>query len=148
MEVYCIMKKRWGTPKAIVEEFEPNEYVAVCWEIACTVGARGPENYPNPDPKPWNSGQTHSHNSDGKGCGWAHSQYIREVGNDAFNVTEYGDNILPCSLTKKEDWSNLRSTISDVEPGDVIYWTTSLGNRTWYHYGTVGTVNSDHPNRS
>lgn len=37
MEVYCIMKKRWGTPKAIVEEFEPNEYVAVCWGVACDV---------------------------------------------------------------------------------------------------------------
>lgn len=25
------MKKRWGTPMAMVEEFEANEYVAACW---------------------------------------------------------------------------------------------------------------------
>ena len=37
MEVYCIMKKRWGTPKAIVEEFESNEYVAACWGVQCDV---------------------------------------------------------------------------------------------------------------
>lgn len=142
------MKRRWGTPRAVVEEFEANEYIAVCWQIACTVGARGAENYPNPDPHKPQSGVTHSHNSDKTGCGWAHSQYIVEVGNDEFNVTEYGANILPCSLTKDKSWSGLSSTISDVEPGDMIYWTTSLDNRTWYHYGTVGAKNPDHPNRS
>ena len=142
------MKKRWGTPRAVVEEFEANEYVAACWEIACTVGALGGTDEANPDPYRPRDGVTHSHNSDGTGCGWAHSQYIVEVGNDEFNVTEYGANILPCRLTKNDNWRGLSSTISDVEPGDTIYWTTSLGNRTWYHYGTVGTANPDHPNRS
>lgn len=32
------MKKRWETPKAMVEEFEANEYVAACWTVACNVG--------------------------------------------------------------------------------------------------------------
>ena len=127
------MKKRWGTPRAVVEEFEANEYVV---------------DQPNPDPMEWNTGQTHSHNSDGKGCGWDRSQYIVEVGNDVFNVTEYGDNILPCKLTRNSQWKGLSSTISDVKPGETIYWTTSLGDRTWYHYGTVGTEDLDHPNRS
>ena len=31
------MKKRWETPKAMVEEFEANEYVAACWGVACSV---------------------------------------------------------------------------------------------------------------
>lgn len=149
MEVYCIMvRKGWVTPKAMVEEFEANEYVAACWEIACTVGAQNGENYPNPDPMPWNTGQTHSHNSDGKGCGWAHSQYIREVGNNEFTVTEYGDNILDCELTRNNDWLYMSDTISNVKPGETIYWTTSFGDRTWYHYGTVGAKDQDHPNRS
>lgn len=141
-------RKEWVTPRVMVEEFEANEYVAACWQIACAVGAKGGVDYPNPDPMPWNEGQTHSHNSDGKGCGWAHSQYIREVGDDTFTVTEYGDNILDCDLTRNEDWSELRNTISNVEPGDRIYWTTSLGNRTWHHWGEVSTAEQDHPNRS
>ena len=38
MEVYCIMvRKGWVTPKAMVEEFEANEYVAVCWGVECDV---------------------------------------------------------------------------------------------------------------
>lgn len=38
MEVYCIMvRKGWVTPKAMVEEFEANEYVAACWGVACDV---------------------------------------------------------------------------------------------------------------
>ncbi len=142
------MKKRWETPKAMVDEFEANEYVAACWEIACTVGAQGNENQANSDPHLPRDGVTHSHNSDGTGCGWPRSQYIVETGEDVFNVTEYGANILACRLTRNKDWSELSNTISDVEPGDTIYWTTTLGDRTWYHYGTVGAVNSDHPNRS
>lgn len=35
------MKKRWETPRAVVERFEPNEYVAACYKLACQ---RGPEN--------------------------------------------------------------------------------------------------------
>lgn len=143
------MLEKWETPRVTIQEFEPNEYVAACWQIACSVGAQGNENYANPDPmNPNDPGITHSHNSDKTGCGWAHSQYIVEVSDGVFNVTEYGQNILPCSLTKNDQWRNLESTITDVKPGDKIYWTTSLDKRTWYHYGTVGAENPNHPNRS
>ena len=143
------MLEKWETPRVTIQEFEPNEYVAACWQIACSVGAKGDENYANPDPmNPNDPGITHSHNSDKTGCGWAHSQYIVEVSDGVFNVTEYGQNILPCSLTKNDHWRNLESTITDVEPGNKIYWTTSLDNRTWYHYGTVGAEDPNHPNRS
>lgn len=149
MEVYCIMaRKGWVTPKAMVEEFEANEYVAACWEIACIVGATGDPDEANPDPYNPYSGATHSHNSNGTGCGWADNQYIREIRDGVFTVTEYGDNILNCRLTKNSRWQYLSDTISNVDFGDTIYWTTSLGNTTWYHYGTVGVANEDHPNRS
>ncbi len=149
------MKERWRTPSVQVEEFEANEYVAACWQIACAVGAQGNPDYANPDPMPWNTEVTHSHNSDGTGCGWAHSQYITEVSDGVFAVTELGDNDLDARLGKN-GWNNLSSTISGVEPGDTIYWTTSLttgswwnsNTRTWYHYGTVGQADPDHPNRS
>ena len=140
--------RRWVKPRTEVQKFEANEYVAACWKIACTVGAQNGENYPNPDPISSDPGITHSHNSDKKGCGWDHSQYIVEVGDGVFNVTEYGDNILECELTRNKNWTGLQDTISNVQPGQTIYWTTSLGDRTWYHYGTVGYEDANHPNRS
>ncbi len=33
------MKRRWETPKAMVEEFEANEYVAACYSVVCNVDA-------------------------------------------------------------------------------------------------------------
>lgn len=143
------MLEKWETPRVTIQEFEPNEYVAACWQIACSVGADGRVDQANPDPiSGYNNGITHSHNSDKTGCGWADSQYIVEVSDGVFNVTEYGQNILPCSLTKDDQWRDLKSTITDVKPGDMIYWTTSLDNRTWHHYGTVGAEDPNHPNRS
>lgn len=148
------MKERWRTPSVQVEEFEANEYVAACWQIACAVGAQGNPDDANPDPIesgrwPWEQKTgTHSHNSNGTGCGWADNQYIVEVRDGVFNVTEYGDNILPCELTRNSNWSGLSSTISNVQVGETIYWTTELGNTVWHHYGTVGQADPNHPNRS
>lgn len=31
------MKKAWETPKALVEEFEANEYVAACYTLVCAI---------------------------------------------------------------------------------------------------------------
>ena len=33
-----MMKKMWNTPRTVVQSFEPNEYVAVCWGVACSTG--------------------------------------------------------------------------------------------------------------
>ena len=150
------MKERWRTPSIQVEEFEANEYVAACWQIACAVpnGAAIGEQVEDPMPGSggpwwdrWTTG-THSRQSNGTGCGWEHSQYIVEVRDGVFNVTEYGDNILPCELTRNPNWSGLSSTISNVQVGETIYWTTELGNTVWHHYGTVGQADPNHPNRS
>ena len=29
-----MMKKMWNTPRTVVQSFEPNEYVAVCWGVS------------------------------------------------------------------------------------------------------------------
>ena len=31
------MERKWETPRVLVQEFEPNEYVTVCWGVACDV---------------------------------------------------------------------------------------------------------------
>lgn len=31
------MKRKWEEPRILVQEFIANEYVAVCWGVACSV---------------------------------------------------------------------------------------------------------------
>lgn len=37
MEVCCIMKKAWETPRIVIQKFEPNEYVAACYTLVCAI---------------------------------------------------------------------------------------------------------------
>lgn len=147
--------KRWVKPRTEVQVFEANEYVAACWAIACTYGIQGGESGINNYNLPWNlherSDATHTLRSDGTGCGHEDNQYITENANGTFSVMEIntqGLGNLNTRLTTNSSYRGLSSSISDVEPGNIIYWTTSSGNRTWYHMGTVSTADYGHPNRS
>lgn len=145
--------KRWVKPRTEVQVFEANEYVAACWAIACTYGIQGGEAGINNPNMAWRegTGATHTLRSDGTGCGHEDNQYITENDNGSFSVMEIntsGLGNLNTRLTKNSNYFWLSSSISDVEPGDTIYWTTSSGNRTWYHMGTVSTADYGHPNRS
>lgn len=150
------MKKRWVEPRVQVEEFMPNEYVAVCWAIACYYGILGgnTEGIHNNDlPKGLHEkeGATHTMRRDGTGCGHEDNQFITERSNGSFSVMEIntqGLGNLNTQLTKNSNYNGLSSSISGVGPGDVIYWTTSSGDRTWYHRGTVSATDYGHPNRS
>lgn len=147
------MLEKWETPRVTIQEFEPNEYVAACWAIACEYGIIGGENGIN-NPNTWLHElptATHTLRSDGTGCGHEKNQYITENANGSFSVMEIntqGLGSLDTQLTKNSNYFGLNSSISDVEPGQTIYWTTSSGNRTWYHKGTVSTADYGHPNRS
>lgn len=150
-----MMKKMWNTPRTVVQSFEPNEYVAACWAIACTYGIRGGETgINNPDLPGYlheRSDATHTLRSDGTGCGHEDNQYITENANGSFSVMEIntqGLGNLNTQLTTNSSYRWLSPSISDVKPGDRIYWTTSSGNRTWYHMGVVSTADYGHPNRS
>lgn len=147
------MKRTYEAPMACSEEFMPNEYVAACWAIACTYGIQGGESGINNPTMAWWEGKDaiHTLRSDGTGCGHEDNQYITENANGSFSVMEIntqGLGNLNTRLTTDNGYRNLNSSISNVEPGDVIYWTTSAGNRTWYHMGTVSTADYGHPNRS
>lgn len=149
------MLEKWETPRVTIQEFEPNEYVAACWAIACDYGIEGKEdginNYMLPNWLYELPTATHTLRSDGTGCGHEKNQYITENANGSFSVMEIntqGLGSLDTQLTKNGNYFGLNSSISDVEPGQTIYWTTSSGNRTWYHKGTVSTADYGHPNRS
>lgn len=150
-----MLKKNWEMPVTVVQKFEPNEYVAACWAIACTYGIEGKEtgiNNPNlPTGLHERPDATHTMRGDGTGCGHEDNQFITENANGSFSVMEIntqGLGNLNTRLTTDSNYWNLSPSISNVEPGDQIYWTTTSGDRTWYHMGTVSTSDYGHPNRS
>lgn len=145
MEVYCIMKKRWGTPKAIVEEFEPNEYVAVCWGVQCDVDWANRYEWLQGD---YNEGVTHAWDH----CGTSSNQVIRidKDGNPTEMVETGTDGLgdLSCIIYWNDNYTKRRD-VKTVGIGDTIYWTTSAADgRTWNHKGTVFGTAEGHPNRS
>ena len=147
--------REYVTPRMTGETFAANEYIAACWAIACDWGIRGGEQGTNNLDLPFwiheGSDAIHTLRGDGTGCGHANNQYITENADGSFSIMEIntqGLGNLNTRLTTNSDYWYLSSSITGVEPGDEIYWTTSSGNRTWYHSGTVSTADYGHPNRS
>lgn len=149
------MKMTWTEPRIEVQKFIPNEYVAVCWGVACSVDAannvergwmlnRWESNYEN--------GQTHS----GDHCGILTNQWVIDDDNDGTvdRMIETGtDGLgdLTCTLYTNDTYRTATS-FDGVGIGSYIYWTTSAGTgwdrRTWHHQGTVIGTDPSHPNRS
>ncbi len=129
--------KRWETPRTVVQGFEANEYVAACWYIACDYGERGES-----DPI---SGLYHNAYSDGTGCGHANNQVIREVRDGVFTLREedgFGEDY-DMKMTRDTNWQGLSGTLTNVQLGDIIYWTTTASDgRIWYHKGTVESTSN------
>lgn len=140
------MKKTWEIPKAFVQEFEANEYVAACWGVACAVNeANQIENNMNNYDYP-----NLYHGADN--CGKASNQVIFDDNNDgiADRMIETGTNglgDLSCTIFTDSSYKN-QINVSSVKSGKTIYWTTSAGKRIWHHVGTVYNTVPGHPNRS
>lgn len=140
------MKKSWETPRAIVEEFEANEYVAACWGVKCDI--KWSNNY-----EMWErddrNGVTHTSDH----CGNSSNQVIFDDEGDgiADRMIETGtDGLgnLSCTIFWDENYTQPRD-VSSVKVGDTIYWTTRADDgRTWNHMGTVFATAEGHPNRS
>lgn len=144
------MKKRWATPRAVVEEFEPNEYVAACYNIRCNVNAA------NSVEKGWmlnwwesNYENVQTHAADR--CGSYGSYYVIDDNNDGVfdRMIEKSPDLgeLSCTLYTSAEYNN-QGSWNGIHSGDYIYWTTSSGNRTWHHQGSVAYQDTAHPNRS
>lgn len=146
------MKERWSTPEVMVQVFEPNEYVAACWGVGCSVDDANQieKNMKNYDYPNLYHGKDH--------CGTSGNQVIYDDNNDnvADRMVEVGtDGLgnLSCKLYTDSNYSTTRA-ISTVKVGDIIYWTTTAtdqnGHRTrvWHHVGQVFSSVPGHPNRS
>lgn len=154
------MKKRWGTPRAVVEEFEANEYVAACYSVVCNVNAANAVEQKWPIwvsgrfgrghwSNNYDEGQTHSATA----CGALGNYYVIDNNEDGKfdSMIEISSDLgrLPCTIYTGADYSTTASW-SGITSGQTIYWTTSTsdGSRTWHHQGMVGTSDPNHPNRS
>lgn len=141
------MKKRWVEPRVQVEEFMPNEYVAVCWGVACEIGRANQY-----EAKIHNSAQDHR----SEHCGTIGHQWLTDENNDGTpermsEINTDGLGTLACTIYEN-GFYRIQRDISTVEVGDYIYWTTSAGSgsdkRTWHHQGQVTATTPGHPNRS
>ena len=151
------MKRRWETPKVMVEEFEANEYVAACYSVVCNVDAANEvEKKCIIEERPWwaggnlsnyDAGQTHSATA----CGAPGNYYVVDNnGDNKFDsMVEISSDLgrLNCAIYTGADYGTAANW-SSISSGQTIYWTTTSGDRTWHHQGVVGTVDATHPNRS
>lgn len=138
-------KSAWVTPRALVEEFEANEYVAACWGVGC--------NYTKANEYETSKGLISQVNHQSDHCGVNSNQVIMDYNDDnkADAMIETGtDGLgdLVCTIYTNSDY-NVTKDVSTVRVGDYIYWTTSASDgRVWHHQGTVYATADGHPNRS
>ena len=148
------MKKEYVAPVIVGEEFSANEYVAACWGVGCSVDTAN--NYEkthyssNSKRKTWwDLGCSHATDH----CGNSGNQVIFDDNNNgiADRMVEVGtDGLgdLTCTIYTDDKYSSTKS-VSSVNQGDCIYWTTVANDgRVWHHVGTVYPTVPGHPNRS
>ena len=143
--------REYVTPRMTGETFASNEYISVCWGVACDVSWAN--NYEKRYGF-WDGGDV-SHASDH--CGNSSNQVIYDrdnngVGEAMVETGTDGLGTLECTIYTGYNQRNGNFTneidASDVYIGQQIYWTTSAGSRTWHHRGTVTATAEGHPNRS
>lgn len=140
------MKKTWAFPLVCVQQFEANEYVAACWGVGCNTAEanRIEKNLGIYQPGVLDHSSDH--------CGLSGNQVIYDDNNDgtADRMVEVGTDglgTLNCTIYTDSSYS-APMDVSSVQTGQTIYWTTSAGNKTWHHVGTVFNTVPGHPNRS
>lgn len=130
----------YTTPSMHEELFAADEYIAACtswtsWGVTCNrAGSRDYDEHGG-----WNNNITHMKYDNGEGCGWSKNQVITVQENGAVSMTEVdtqGLGSLVCTLTDR-NYNPTTYSADSLENGQTIYWTTSSGNRTWHHYGTI-----------
>lgn len=137
------------------EMFAANEYIAACWGVNCSTDAAntveknwywGP--WWRPGKSNYELGQTH----DLAHCGKLTNQWVIDDDGDGIidRMVETGtDGLgdLNCVLYKDANYET-GASFDGVGIRSYIYWTTSSGDRTWHHQGTVVGTDPSHPNRS
>lgn len=153
------MKRMYEKPMAYEEIFAAENYcTSACWAVACDVSSannfeyyytnsvyRWPGQYSDMLVKGY-GGDPHAKDH----CGKSTNQYITASNGTATAMHEHNTwslGTLNCDLYTDSKYTKLKS-YSAVHPGDRIYWTTTSGNKTWHHQGTVQNSYPGKPNHS
>lgn len=150
------MKEKWEEPRILVQEFIPNEYVAVCWSVGCQNNTTFSNHNSN---APY--GNHWSGREGGYDLPFSHDGDCRNAGNNYFRGNANGSG-LEFVMETSHDQGNLSGGYDDwvdvngngmvdgngSQGSDVIYWYTDNGSRRWNHWGYVQSAASGHPNRS
>ena len=142
------MKLNWIEPSIKIENFEPDEYVAACYKLACGRGS---------DPTPpygshWESGErgdvSHSPLGTPNTCGDASAnRVITDDGGVFQSVGEFNGE--QGWLDGGLDYTLQMDGNNTVDPGDVIFWHTNADDgRKWNHWGVVQQQDPNRPNHS
>ncbi len=126
----------WTMPRAVVEKFVANEYIAACWTLRCEVMGSSASVADK-----FNDKETHRLAFCGQEDHYA--IHLDDNGTPTDMIEIRTDNLgdLPCQVYTDDSYSAVRA-IADVSEGEYIYWTTTSGSRVWHHAGTVsGTSN-------
>lgn len=146
--------KQWKRPEAVGQMFEPNEYVAACFSLACDIGTQGPEK----TTAPWNgvpeynyTHGPHSHAASGETGTCADANANRVITDNGGVSKVVGEQ------NKDQGWINgAIDSWSDndgdgiMSAGDTIYWHTfdTYRTRRWNHRGTLQPLSASNPNHS
>lgn len=137
----------WKKPVIEVQKFEANEYVAACWQVRCTLPDHPDYNGHAYDPVFHTS--SHRVRYDGK-CSTCEDALIWHSKNNCGTMGNNVVNDVTFAITEiNSGYGSLVSTSSnpDFKKG-TITWTNTADGKTWHHSGTIGLVDSSHPNRS
>ena len=143
------MKLNWIEPSIKIENFQPDEYVAACYKLACKVG----DSMEPPFGRQWNGseygGVTHSPSGTLGTC--ADENANRIITNDSgiiISIDEH-NNEQGWISGGLDYWRDVNNN-SICDPGDVIYWHTYSDDRDrrWNHWGTAVVADANHPNHS
>ncbi|MBQ4264950.1 MAG: hypothetical protein IJB85_05510 [Clostridia bacterium] len=154
-------KRTWSTPAAVAEQFMANEYVNACWSVECIIPD---SNDPITGSSAWQPDAWGSGYHQGGACGDEENQYIRDIGVDKYEVTEFKQTLFGWteldadiyqgtftqdqlsgfnpSNSNNDMWGSSIILTKENE-GQYIFWRTEYLNTTYYHYGVVDLIDSN-----
>lgn len=136
--------KEYVRPMMDSEVFMANEYIAVCWGVACNTGLANKY-----EQSIWNFSAVHRSNH----CGNVNNQYLVDNNNDNVADAMYEINsnygTLNCKFYTDNTYQH-EINISDINlsSGQSIYWTTEGILITYHHQGAIQGYDENHSNRS
>lgn len=143
-------KETWIRPQAMIEEFEPNEYVAICYNVPCSQGANARNSEYGDGTSHWKVAAYGSNCHDHSGsCSIYSNNFITTDKSGNFTGIYEMSSDQGKLAAAFDDWIDSNDN-NKYDAGDIVFWHTNSADnkRQWNHWGVLETADSKHPNRS